>query len=455
MEDALGAGRIPTRAELTAWCYAEGAQQLTFPELAVRSEVADATSLLAQVGQHADAIRELLAWLGGSPDPDCARAAVLRDVAARHPGERVVVFSEYADTVAALYRAVAPAMRAAVLTHGGGRVAGGRVSRRELLTRFSPGATLSVPASDRVDVLLTTDVLSEGVNLQDASVVVHLDLSWNPARLEQRVGRLRRIGAARDLISVYLLAPPAPAERMLQLDRRLRLKLGVAARTMGVAGAILPGFGTADAPEASAPREERIAAVLRSWRRGSSIDAKDVPLCAGARSSRDAAIACVCSGGAVSLVAVVGANVTDSRAALEDLLGRAGGGDADLTEEAIRCVGDQVTLWLRRRGVSDVVDLPALRVAHSRRALLRRVDTIARSAPRHAQPQLAPLMRAARSAATAPLSAGAERVLDDLARAPMNDAAWLQAVGEFAAIHARKRDGASSEILALLILRRA
>jgi hypothetical protein len=105
--------------------------------------------------------------------------------------------------------------------------------------------------------------------------------------------------------------------------------------------------------------------------------------------------------------------------------------------------------------VSDVVDLPALRVAHSRRALLRRVDTIARRAPRHAQPQLAPLMRAARSAATAPLSAGAERVLDDLAHAPMNDAAWLHAVGEFAALNARKRDAVSSEILALLILRGA
>lgn len=455
MEDALRAGRIPTRAELTAWCYADGAQQLTFPELAVRSEVADAASLLAQVGQHADGIRELLAWLGGSADPDGARAAVLRDVALRHPGERVVVFSEYADTVAALYRAVAPTMRAAMLTHGGGRVAGGRVSRRELLARFSPGAAPSVPASDRVDVLLTTDVLSEGVNLQDASVVVHLDLSWNPARLEQRVGRLRRLGAARETISVYLLAPPAPAERMLQLDRRLRLKLGVAARTMGVAGAILPGFGTADQPEASAPREERIAAALRSWQRGWSLDASDVPLCAGVRSSRDAAIACVRSGGVVSLVALVGEHVTDSRSTLDDLLGCAGGGDTNLSDEGIRRVRDEITSWLRRRGIAEVLDLPALRAAHARLTLLRRVDTIARRAPRHAQPQLAPLMRAARSAATAPLSAGAERVLDDLANAPMNDAAWLHAVGEFAALHARQRDGASSEILALLILRRA
>ena len=91
----------------------------------------------------------------------------------------------------------------------------------------------------------------------------------------------------------------------------------------------------------------------------------------------------------------------------------------------------------------------------SRRALLRRVDTISRRAPRHAQPQLAPLMRAARSAAAATLSAGAERVLDELARSPMTDEAWLHAVGEFAALHARGRGDAAPRLLALLLLRPA
>jgi hypothetical protein len=114
---------------------------------------------------------------------------------------------------------------------------------------------------------------------------------------------------------------------------------------------------------------------------------------------------------------------------------------------------DRIESWLRRRIVADVVDLPALRIARSRRALLRRVDTIARRAPRHAQPQLAPLMRAARTAATATLSAGAERVLDELAHAPMQDEAWLHAVGEFAALHAQREAGAP-EVLALLVLRK-
>src|SRR4029079_8568604 len=136
--------------------------------------------------------------------------------------ERVVAFSEYADTVVALYRLLSRDQRVAMLTHGGGRVAGGAVARRELLSRFGPFAARAQHERDRIDVLITTDVLSEGVDLQAASVVVHLDLAWNPARLEQRVGRLRRLGAALDRVAVYVMLPPAPAERLLEAEGRRR-----------------------------------------------------------------------------------------------------------------------------------------------------------------------------------------------------------------------------------------
>jgi hypothetical protein len=155
----------------------------------------------------------------------------------------------------------------------------------------------------------------------------------------------------------------------------------------------------------------------------------------------------------VVLLALVDRGVTESRPVIEALLGCARGPDAALCLPEASEVEERIESWLRRRVVSDVVDLPALRIARSRRALLHRVDTIAHRAPRHTQPQLAPLMRAARSAATATLSAGAERVLDVLARAPMNDDAWLRAVGEFAALHALREAGAP-EVLALLLLRK-
>jgi len=453
MEDALLAGRLPSRAEMSAWCFADGAQQLAFPELAAASQVENGAMLLAQVRCHATAVRELMSWLGTSPNPDLARTAVLRDILRRHQGERVVAFSEYADTVIALYRSLAPTERAAMLTHAGGRVAGGALSRREVLARFAPGASSRTPENERIDLLLTTDVLSEGVNLQDASVVVHIDLSWNPARLAQRVGRLRRLGASRDTVSVYMFAPPASAERLLRLEERLRLKLGAAARSVGVAGAILPGIARTDASDAAAPREERIAAALRAWRANRPVPA--CPIAAAVTSPTNAALACVECGETVSLVAVVGGRVTESRSAVEQLVASAGGTSLEVDAAVLQTVREAVEQWFRRRVVSDVVNLAALRVAHSRRALLRRVDTISRRAPRHVQSQIAPLMRAARTAATATMSAGAERVLEELARCAMSDEAWLHAIGEFAALHARPQTDAPPRLLALLILRPA
>jgi hypothetical protein len=204
-----------------------------------------------------------------------------------------------------------------MLAHAGGRVAGGAISRAEVLDRFGPGASLRAGEAERVDLLLTTDVLSEGVNLQGASVVLHLDLTWNPARLEQRVGRLRRFGAARDSISVYVFAPPAPAERLLHLDERLRIKLGEAARSIGVAGAILPGFDTGGS-DASAPREERLTGVLRRWR-GATNDTAG-PVVAATRARINGALACVRIGDYTVLVVVNPGGISESRAVIERMV---------------------------------------------------------------------------------------------------------------------------------------
>jgi hypothetical protein len=74
-----------------------------------------------------------------------------------------------------------------------------------------------------VDVLVATDLASEGLNLQDADVVVHYDLPWNPLRLAQRVGRTVRLGGMHDRVDVWWFAPPESIERTLgMLDRITR-----------------------------------------------------------------------------------------------------------------------------------------------------------------------------------------------------------------------------------------
>jgi hypothetical protein len=450
MMDTLRVGRMPTRAELASWCQAENAQQLFFPEL-VRATVANAASeMLTQVDRHVQAIRHLLARLARTPDPDLRRAQALLALLDRHRGERIIAFSEYAATVATLFRLVAPSVRAALLTHGGGRLASGRISRAEILDGFSAGSSLRTHERNRIDLLLSTDVLSEGVNLPDASVVVHLDLSWNPARLEQRVGRLRRVNSTHRSIAVYLMPPPAPAERLLHLERRLRVKRALAHRALGVSGAILPGEDAVTAANAiRAP--ELLASVLRSWRRDAGPGRGQ--LAAAVRGAESGAIVCVRVDGVVELLAVVDSEVIEDAAVVARLCAAASGEEVMVDASLVAETRDRVERFVSARRVSEVVDLTTLHVARARRGLLQRVDAIARSASRETRPRIASLLHAVRAAAAAPLSAGAERAFEELAAAELPDDVWLRAVGRFAAAHASPRPPASVEILALLLLR--
>ena len=451
MTDALSAGCVPTRGELALWCHAEDSQQLSFAQM-LRADPSDGPRmLLAHVGEHVSAVRGLMHWLRRCPDPDIERARELTALLRRRKGERIVAFSEYADTIKALFPLLAGAARAAMVTHHGGRLVSGRVTRAEILARFAAGAAPRTHRRECIDLLLSTDVLSEGVNLPEAGIVVHLDLAWNPARLAQRVGRLRRVDSARERIAVFLMPPPAPAERLLQVERRLRAKRAIAMRTIGVAGTILPG--TDDPPEMISPVEisELLAAILRAWRKPANVHRDAVT--AAVRAPRAGAIACVRLDGHVRMFACTdGSRVTDDAETLIRLCAVADGPDAAVDEGAARRAREMLERHFLTRGVSEAVHLETMHVARSRRALLRRLSTIARRTSRDGRSRLAPLMRAARAAATTPLSAGAERLLDQLAQAPMADDVWLHAVNEFAAVHARRKRGAEREILALLLL---
>jgi superfamily II DNA or RNA helicase len=447
LEDALSAGRMPTRAELGAWTFVGGSQQLAIPLIAATTVSPDSEDLLARVRAHREAVQALASRIATEPDPDEGRADRLRELCAAHPGRRVVAFSEYADTVAALFRLLSPHLRVAMLTHSGGRVAAGRTTRRDLLDSFAPGGAQRAHERDRVDLLLTTDVLSEGVGLHDASIVVHLDIPWNPARMTQRVGRVRRLGSTAASVLVFAMAPPVPAARMLDLETRLRRKVADAARAIGITGDVLPGVDSSE--HSAASRVEQRAAVLQRWRSVARPALGGAAVCGAVRGRTTGALACVRLGGVVSLVAI-GDHVTDDAVEVDRLVHAASAEQAGVDD--IRCAAavEAATEWLRQRRATGVVDLSARRVARSRRDLLRRTDHIARAVPRHARALLTPMILAARGAAAAPLSAGAEQVLHELSHAALSDEAWLRAVGEFAAQHASPRD--ADEVLGVLLL---
>jgi hypothetical protein len=462
---AIEAGRRPTRAELSAWAHGGDALQLAFPEIAAVDALErgfDAQGMLVALDRHDAAIEALLRHLRRSPDPDIQRAEVLATIKRSHTGERIIAFCQYAETVGVLRAKLARERGVATLTASGARVSGGRIPRDAVLAQFTPlsrTCDTATPASERIDLLVTTDLLSEGLNLQEASVIVHLDLPWNPARLDQRVGRALRLGSRHERVTVYAIAPPAPAERLLQIETRLREKLTVAERTVGVAGRILPA-AVAEVSRGQGIAEQRsgVERALRGWLDPAASICRD-SACAVASVSAEASgfFAAIQDGRSTTLVADLGAGIETSAATLGRAIALCSGTDTSLDERLLYDVVRQLEGWLLARRAADAVDFQAARAARFRRATLTRVARALDRAPRHERPRLAVLADSVRAVAVAPLAEGAERILETLSSAELPDEAWMRSIAAFGEINVRaspnEPSAQSARVVGILLFR--
>ncbi len=152
-----------------------------------------------------------------------------------HPGEKVLIFTEYVDT--ADY--VAGALAGAGIDNVG-LVSGNTTNPAAVARRFSPDSNRlpgqqdggSQLEGEPIDVLVATDVLSEGQNLQDCHIVVNYDLPWAIIRIIQRAGRVDRIGQKSDAVYVYLITHEK-VEQQIQLRQRIKQRLGASAEAFG------------------------------------------------------------------------------------------------------------------------------------------------------------------------------------------------------------------------------
>ena len=161
----------------------------------------------------------------GPEDDDKLRA--LRDFLARPEVQagKVLVFSEAETTVDYLYRELNPNGRQADIA----RLTGSTSHDAErIVKRFSPnwnlGARESLPGPE-IRVLLATDIVSEGQNLQDCACVLNYDLHWNPVRLIQRFGRIDRIGTEHEVINLHNMWPDVAVDAELSLTERLHRRI--------------------------------------------------------------------------------------------------------------------------------------------------------------------------------------------------------------------------------------
>src|SRR5579875_2907184 len=100
--------------------------------------------------------------------------------------------------------------------------------RADLVAAFAPHANKKpeiAGTEKEVDLLISTDVLSEGQNLQDCGILVNYDLHWNPTRMVQRAGRIDRIGTAFKTLWVQNMFPDEGLEKLLGLVESLSRKI--------------------------------------------------------------------------------------------------------------------------------------------------------------------------------------------------------------------------------------
>ncbi|HCZ14911.1 MAG TPA: NgoFVII family restriction endonuclease, partial [Candidatus Accumulibacter sp.] len=163
------------------------------------------------------------------PQHDQKLIALRRLVVRTHAKDKVLIFTQFADTARYLAREV----RRAGITQV--EVAtGASADPYALACRFSPKSNnKSVSKSDEVRVLICTDVLSEGQNLQDSNVVVNFDLPWAIIRLIQRAGRVDRIGQRAEEIHCYSFLPAEGVERLINLRARIQQRLLENAEVVG------------------------------------------------------------------------------------------------------------------------------------------------------------------------------------------------------------------------------
>ena len=172
-----------------------------------------------------------------SPKDDI-KLTTLKDIlAGKLRGQKALIFTYYKDTARYLYSQLGNAdnPEAAAFQKRLGRVlirrmdSGADAKERVRMVRaFAPKANRAPEIAEtekEIDILISTDVLSEGQNLQDCGYLINYDLHWNPTRMVQRAGRIDRIGTDFDTLWIYNMFPDEGLERLLRLVESLSDKI--------------------------------------------------------------------------------------------------------------------------------------------------------------------------------------------------------------------------------------
>jgi superfamily II DNA or RNA helicase len=167
--------------------------------------------------------------------------------------DKVLIFTYYQDTARYLYESLRRDERwqaeAGLQSHEIGLITGDTKpqQRERLVKRFAPISNTTEEQleerlrlqQEELKILISTDVLSEGQNLQDARMCINYDLHWNPVRMIQRAGRIDRLGSLHEAIRIYNFFPEQGLEDLLGLVGRLQRRIADIDRTIGLDSSVL------------------------------------------------------------------------------------------------------------------------------------------------------------------------------------------------------------------------
>ena len=149
------------------------------------------------------------------------------------PNRKMLVFTTFTDTAKYLYEQLGELSRElgikmAMVTGSERRTQIGKNDFNEILANFAPVAASRGGMDEEIDLLIATDCISEGQNLQDCDTVLNYDIHWNPVRLIQRFGRIDRIGSHSRIVNLINYWPTDDMDEYLRLRNRVQSRMAIA-----------------------------------------------------------------------------------------------------------------------------------------------------------------------------------------------------------------------------------
>ncbi len=220
--EAAERGETLPRALARSLFAAEDELQLPLGDLVCRNRAKPISTGALETEKRK--LRDLRTLLSNSNE-ETPKTRELERLLANRNGRKTVVFTTAVATALDLARRIGW-RETAVVASGRAWIASGPIGIADVIDLFAPDAMGKTvpPTSRNVSTLIATDLVSEGLNLQDADSIVHYDLPWTPLRLEQRLGRIARLHSIHRDVSVQWFGVHPDLETRLRLEQRITEK---------------------------------------------------------------------------------------------------------------------------------------------------------------------------------------------------------------------------------------